>query len=345
MLRVYRTLVRMQYLEESWIVEGPHDLTSALPTCERLQLADSIIYLYSILPYVDHQCANGRGADFFQRSVFVDFRAPDWVEGGRWPLSNEEEENHDEFMPPWMTPLSAIGNHTTFLVYDAREHIISIRDEGGQDCDDNIGEGNEFRDLTEDEYRRLVEDAGSDDDVPLQFGDENWEGSGDEYEDDSENIWDDNLWADLYACRAPNVPRDIVKWYEELTKLPGGGEASSCAWFPEIIKPLYIKHGWPRVDFDGEAFLIDQAREDASRSAGYRHGVEPEQVTLRDQLADLESTLSYWWEQSSELGGADAASRANRLQREYQRKQVRIYQKALDACEAKMKLFDESFAR
>ncbi|KAH7369219.1 hypothetical protein B0T11DRAFT_278433 [Plectosphaerella cucumerina] len=52
MLRVYRTLVRMQYLQESWIVEGPHDLTSALPTCARLRLDDSIIYLYSILPYV-----------------------------------------------------------------------------------------------------------------------------------------------------------------------------------------------------------------------------------------------------------------------------------------------------
>lgn len=54
MLEIYHTLVRMRYLDASWICEGSHDIDDALLAIYRAHgLVDSIIYLYSILPYVD----------------------------------------------------------------------------------------------------------------------------------------------------------------------------------------------------------------------------------------------------------------------------------------------------
>lgn len=46
---------------------------------------------------------------------------------------------------------------------------------------------------------------------------------------------------------------------------PGGGEQSGPEWDAELVRPLYPKHGWPGPDFDGNAFLADQARADAAQ--------------------------------------------------------------------------------
>jgi hypothetical protein len=85
------------------------------------------------------------------------------------------------------------------------------------------------------------------------------------------------------------VLRDIVRWYEELIELPGDGEYSGTNWDPEITKPLYIKHGWPSTDLDGEAFLVAKARACAEASVGLNRR---ENERVRDEVAELEKRLS-----------------------------------------------------
>ena len=53
MLKAYRTLVRMEYLEDAWVHEGPHDVDAFLPGWRQQGTPDSIAYLYSVLPYVN----------------------------------------------------------------------------------------------------------------------------------------------------------------------------------------------------------------------------------------------------------------------------------------------------
>lgn len=59
MLRIYQTLAHMQYLDPEWIVQGPHDASSTISAC-RGEIDDSILYLYSILPYIDTGGCHGR---------------------------------------------------------------------------------------------------------------------------------------------------------------------------------------------------------------------------------------------------------------------------------------------
>lgn len=116
MLEIYRTLVRMRYLDASWICEGPHDIDEVLLAIYRAHdLDDCVIYLYSILPYVD--TAGAVCLDFLQGGEFADFRKEADVKQGRDPFYEE-----DELLPPHMTPLSLLGNHRSVIFYNSREH-------------------------------------------------------------------------------------------------------------------------------------------------------------------------------------------------------------------------------
>ncbi|KAK2592296.1 hypothetical protein QQS21_010016 [Conoideocrella luteorostrata] len=53
MLGIYQTLVRMRYLDAKWVIEGPHDVQHLIPMYRKYDLDDSIIYLYSRLPYIE----------------------------------------------------------------------------------------------------------------------------------------------------------------------------------------------------------------------------------------------------------------------------------------------------
>lgn len=98
------------------------------------------------------------------------------------------------------------------------------------------------------------------------------DGSDEEAEDEDEGDGSDGEgahWDEMSSRPAGRVLRDIVRWYHELIETPGGGEQSAQSgggWEPEILKPLYQKHGWPDSRFDGDAFLVDLARADASRT-------------------------------------------------------------------------------
>lgn len=93
----------MRYLDDEWI-QGPHDIEALIPMYRSYNLDDSIIYLYSILPYVDTGGAEYQ--DFFQGGRFADFRLEEDVERGRDPFHED-----GTLLPPYMTPLSLLGNH------------------------------------------------------------------------------------------------------------------------------------------------------------------------------------------------------------------------------------------
>lgn len=186
---------------------------------------------------------------------------------GRDPFYEE-----DELLPPYMTPLSLLGNHRSVIFYSSREHWVAIFD---QECmgstDHNIHEG---RILTSDEYTSWLEEGEGEQD-PDGVDENELESDGDNEEDEEEDEGDGRgsegaHWDEMSSRPAGRVLRDIIRWYHELVETPGGGEQSAQsgeAWEPELLKPLYRKHGWPGSHFDGDAFLMDLVRTDAARAA------------------------------------------------------------------------------
>lgn len=77
----------------------------------------------------------------------------------------------------------------------------------------------------------------------------------DEGEPEQENYWDE-----MEARPATRVLQDIVRWYHELVEIPGDCVDCIGEWSAEVVRPLYRRHGWPGEDFDGDAFVVDQAR-------------------------------------------------------------------------------------
>ncbi|PYI00084.1 hypothetical protein BO71DRAFT_424499 [Aspergillus ellipticus CBS 707.79] len=225
MLEIYETLAKLRYLDPQGIKVGPHDISDLRTMYEANGLDPAVIHLYSILPYVDPNAAGN--TDFFHGGIFADFRKEEEVEQGRDPFYGgpTEEDFDDEdgpYMRPWVTPLSHLGNHQSVIVYDARKHRIWIIDQEGWSTTDPALE-----------------------DVP---------------EGEPESI-NRNYFEHIPSRPAGEFLRDMVRWYRELKELPGGGDQSESCWdhHDMNLKSLYEKNGWPD-DFDGDAFLVDQAR-------------------------------------------------------------------------------------
>jgi hypothetical protein len=265
MLEIYRTLVRMRYLDASWIHEGPHNVDALLPMYQSYKLDPAVIYLYSILPYVD--TGGAASVDFFQGGEFADFRLKEHVERGRDPFYTESDS---ESMRPWMTPLSLLGNHQTVIIYDTKRHRIGMFDqESGRSTDRNpMGGDVEDKDETEEEVEEAdsneEENEGDDADDDDDDDDDEWEDEEDDEDEENENIYDE-----MVSRPAVAVLRDIVKWYNELLETPGGGEQSASEWEPKMLVPLYRKNGWPSDSFDGDNFLVDMVRAKAADQAKY----------------------------------------------------------------------------
>ncbi|KAI5460524.1 hypothetical protein BGZ63DRAFT_387386 [Mariannaea sp. PMI_226] len=259
MLEIYRTLARMQYLDPAWIQEGPHGVDDdLLQMFESHNLDPCVIYLYSILPYVD--TGGVAEVDFFQGSEFADFRRSEHVERGRDPFYDSQ------VMPPWMTPLSLLGNHQSVIIYDSRKHEIAILDqESGGSTDHNINEVLEAQKDEESDGEKEEEIERDEEYYDEEEGDEDE----DEDDTDEDDGGSEGPFDEMASRPADRVLRDIVQWYNELIEIPGGGERSGREWAKEIVKPLYTKLGWPEADFDGEAFLVEQARASAAATAKY----------------------------------------------------------------------------
>lgn len=140
MSKIYETLAEMRYLNPKGIIYGPHDVSKLEETFTKHNLDPAIIYLYSILPYIDE---HGGVTDFFHGGRFTDFRNPDEVGRGRDPLYHFMDPPEGDFdvkkghyMRPWTTPLSQLGNHGTVILYDARKHRIWCVDQEWWDTTD-----------------------------------------------------------------------------------------------------------------------------------------------------------------------------------------------------------------
>lgn len=140
MLEIYQTLARMQYLDEEGIEKGPHDITNLLPEYGERGVHPSIIYLYSILPYVKPPVSE----DFWQHGEFADFRCAHKMEESRDPLWSEGEE--DERIASHMTPLSFVGGgHATAIIYSARIHAIWMFGQGDSGSSDPMLQSGDYR--------------------------------------------------------------------------------------------------------------------------------------------------------------------------------------------------------
>ncbi|KNG89665.1 hypothetical protein ANOM_002299 [Aspergillus nomiae NRRL 13137] len=246
LLEIYQTLASMRFLNPAGIIKGPHNIDSVLNLYEELGLDPSIIYLYSILPYID--CRLAGQTDFFKGGIFADFRQAEDIEQGRDPFyicpgDDDYEDEDGPYMRPWVTPLSLIGNHQSVILYDARRHRIWIIDqESWNTSDPALGN------------------------MPDSV-------AGDEYEC-GEKSNNDNSFQHVPSRPAGDVLRDMVRWYRSLEIMPGGGENTRPEWnYDELpLRELYSKHGWPD-NFNGDAFVADQLRHtvliaDAQRQNG-----------------------------------------------------------------------------
>jgi len=259
-LDIYRTLADMRFINGSAIAIGPHDQAHLQPVFSEAGIDPTVAYLYSILPYVDAELAGN--LNFFQGVRFADFRAPETVRWGRDPFSSAlamppkmKAQESDDYMYPWITPLSRLGGYWGVVLYDAREHRVWIV--GGYQWESGDPALQQAR----------IMDNG-----------------------DSGKRWD--FEAEIPSRDASAVLRDINQEYRTLQALPCGKDTSE-GW-PETtesdkygLKALYQKHGWPD-HFDGDAFEVDQVRAfAAARSRRSSRWTLNEVEHLRMRLDDL----------------------------------------------------------
>lgn len=234
LLQIYKTLARMRYLDPDWINVGPHDIAANIADYRSHGLEDSIIYLYSVLPYINSDFAGQ--VDFYEGGEFIDFRNPARLRRSRRPLYSNEP---GETMKPWMTPLSMGGNDGVAIIYSAKKSRI---------------------------WMRTAAHIGSLDPAIMSgdydYGGDNESSSDDDDDDDDGDDDEGNPYSEENGRPATAVLADINRCFLELKTLPGGGEYSSLMWERTVTKPLYEKHAWPSQDFDGDAFLIDLIRAD-----------------------------------------------------------------------------------
>lgn len=283
MLKIYRTLARMQFIDDHIIEEGPHDLENMLSVYRELNIDDSIIYLYSILPYVNEKVG------FFQRGETLDLRDENDMDEARNPMYDD-----DSPLRPWMTALSSISNHDVALIYDAERHVIGMfaqeysgstdprirspspyesSNDGVEDPSGSPGEDDDLRDDTSEKSNNESRGGSANDE----------EAEGSSSADEDEESTEENIWDDMDARSAPKVLRDVVRWYENLTELPLNEDKGE--WDPEFIRPLYLKYGWPSADFDAEGFLVEKRIREAVKE------VEEDQEKEKDYEGDLEIQL------------------------------------------------------
>lgn len=144
-----------------------------------------------------------------------------------------------------MTFLSlARGSFTDALVYNARSDRISVfRIQGERAL---------YGHMNPSEYCSDGEDslAGSDnEDCTMDDIGEQWQ-----------DLDDDGLFSSTSGRPAPDMLRDIARWYTELKEDFWMGEPDNEKWAFTHVKEPFIKNGWPGNDFDALGFKVDHAR-------------------------------------------------------------------------------------
>lgn len=240
-LDIYQVLVRLQYLEQDWIIPGPHDIQHLIPAYRQNHIDDSIIYLYSQLPCLDPSCDSLK---FFRDGKFLEPLLLDTVSKLRVETPATQPFFDDTgTMYPWVTALS-IGNQDvrgTFLMYSAREDRIWLPSHTRPPTFSNPYLDD--RELHDDEREHVFLSA------------------------------DSSVWPP-YCCHpsrpAAEVLADVAVRFtglqEDIDTVLRDLDMNTSLRL-DITRPLYAKHGWPGKQFDGDAFRIDRYRALAARLA------------------------------------------------------------------------------
>ncbi|KAK4652305.1 hypothetical protein QC762_609960 [Podospora pseudocomata] len=239
LLDIYKTLVHMQYILASDLRPGPHDLTAMLPLYQDLQLDPRIIYLYTLLPYID----NHDRAAFYKGGILIDYRNKHHVEEARDPFFHTDDRR--AMMRPWMTPLSLCCGLQVVLIYDAKRHVVGVFEQCFLESRDPAMVDKAANSLpwAEDLRRACEEDSHP----RLGCGEKGG-----------------NVYDNMPARDAADVLRDIKKQYELLEDAPWRHECGEGGGpWPEGVEALFHKHGWPGSDFDVEGFHVDRIRMNA----------------------------------------------------------------------------------
>ncbi|KAK8021756.1 hypothetical protein PG990_006894 [Apiospora arundinis] len=264
MLEIYQTRAEMRYIDAAAIKRGPHDITHLLPLYQSLELDPAVIYLYSILPYVDQDEAGKR--EFYMDGTWFNHLDKAQVRESRDPFClNSESDDDDEagpskgaYMRPWYTQLSVLSGCGQVILYDAKEDLIWMFQQGSwQNADPGLPSPSPAENandwVDEDDDDEMMTD-GEDVPVPLAM-------------------------SDIPARRAADVLRDINTWFRT-HQVPFDATpdwADGDRFDPPTRAELYARHGWPDR-FDGDAFEVGLLRRWA---AGY----------IQDIYDDLENVL------------------------------------------------------
>ncbi|CAH0018144.1 unnamed protein product, partial [Clonostachys rhizophaga] len=228
---LYETLAEMRYIEPADIKRGPHNIT--LPgdtmTGSFNHIEPAIVYLYSILPYVEDKFSGHR--NFFRGSFFLDLRRDRHIKQSRDPFQVvpntdcEFKTKNGPYMPSWVTPLSMIGTRPISILYNARQHRIWI--------------------LNVEEHRSA--------DLAL------------EGVEPSSARGINNRWAfdQLPSRPAPDVLRDMKQWFREFKVFPdslrssgGEGDCAEKEWDGLFLMWLAISEAPYFANEVGEAMKV-----------------------------------------------------------------------------------------
>ncbi|KAK8087756.1 hypothetical protein PG997_002717 [Apiospora hydei] len=244
MLDIYQTRAEMRYIDAAAIKPGPHDITHLMPLYQSLKLDPTVIYLYSILPYVDEVEAGQR--EFYMGGTWLNHLDKEQVQQGRDPFflspeGNDFSDPKGPYMRPWFTPLSVLCERQQVIIYDAKEDRIWTIDQGSWKNEDPA-----LRDAAEREDSPFEDEYDDDDDM--------------DSEDGGDFVVVPNDISRMPARAAAEVLRDINAWFRaHRVPFPGNPDWSDGDGFDTTLTELYARHGWPD-HFDGDAFEVGRLR-------------------------------------------------------------------------------------
>ena len=204
----------MRFVDEDAVISGPHTLSSSiLEVYHALKLDPAIIYLYSIMPYIDPGLTSAR--DFFQGGEFFNPLNEGHVKQGRDPRYLCPEGGYDdengEYMYPWYTPLSGCANHSPCLVYDAQGERIWAVDQIDGNTTDPVYSKGWYWDVEED--KKEESNWGESDDGA-------WSGEEEEEEADEDSDYgsggSSEFWSDDDDVAQDEVDAMVIDQEEEV---------------------------------------------------------------------------------------------------------------------------------